>query len=188
MFPWEGPPVNGVNIDQWKRMLAGQRRACGERDSYAGEVAFRDWVAQVRLPGQDIEDSSRTAYDQHLRLRIHPIFGHLPINTFLNGSRSKPGRSSSASGTPPTPPVTLAISWRRSWGTPRTRAWSASTRRPGDAVAGASLSGAHRQPGGSPPGSLRCKRCCLPDGAPSSPDAMTTSSCGSSALGAVCVG
>jgi citrate lyase beta subunit len=26
---WEGPPVDGATLDQWKRLLAGRRRARG---------------------------------------------------------------------------------------------------------------------------------------------------------------
>src|SRR5690606_13999422 len=33
---------------------------------------------------QDIEDSSRTAYEQHLRLRIYPALGDWPVNTLYD--------------------------------------------------------------------------------------------------------
>ncbi|MFE9099928.1 hypothetical protein [Actinomadura geliboluensis] len=84
---WEGPPVEGVTLDQWKRTLAGRRRARGDRDPYAGEVTLRDWVEEVWLPAQDIEDSSRTVYEQHLRLRIYPAFGEWPLNSLFERER-----------------------------------------------------------------------------------------------------
>ncbi|MCP9976412.1 hypothetical protein [Actinomadura madurae] len=84
---WEGPPVDGatgVTLDQWKRLLAGRRRARGGRDPYAGEITFREWVETRWLPAQDIEDSSRAVYEQHLRLRIYPAFGDWPVNTLYD--------------------------------------------------------------------------------------------------------
>ncbi|TDD82210.1 zinc finger domain-containing protein [Actinomadura rubrisoli] len=80
---WEGPLVEGVTLDQWKLMLAGRRRARGERDPYAGEITLREWAMTKWLPAQDLEDGSWKAYDQHLRLRILPAFGHLPVNALF---------------------------------------------------------------------------------------------------------
>lgn len=81
---WDGPPVEDVTLDQWKRLLAGRRRARGGRDPYAGEITLREWVETRWLPAQDIEDSSRTAYEQHLRLRIYPALGDWPVNTLYD--------------------------------------------------------------------------------------------------------
>ncbi|MFC5188146.1 hypothetical protein [Actinomadura harenae] len=80
---WDGPPLapGSMTIDEWKRTLAGQKRARGERDRYAGQQRLADWVRSKWLPAQDIEPESVTVYDQHLRLRILPSFGTRPINT-----------------------------------------------------------------------------------------------------------
>ncbi|WP_141576208.1 hypothetical protein [Actinomadura sp. WMMA1423] len=81
---WDGPPAHDLTLDQWKRALAGRLRARGGRDPYAGEITLREWVESKWLPAQDIEDSSRVVYDQHLRLRIFPTLGDWPINTLYD--------------------------------------------------------------------------------------------------------
>ncbi|MFC4054945.1 site-specific integrase [Actinomadura syzygii] len=80
---WEGPPVEGVTLDQWKRLLAGRRRARGERNPFAGEITLRTWIETKWFPAQDIEARSLERYEQHLRLRILPTFGDLPINAIF---------------------------------------------------------------------------------------------------------
>ncbi|TDD26643.1 hypothetical protein E1287_36080, partial [Actinomadura sp. KC06] len=80
---WDGPPVEGVTLDQWQRLLAGRRRARGEKNPFAGEITFREWIETKWFPAQDIEDSSLHTYEQHLRLRIFPKFGDVPINTIV---------------------------------------------------------------------------------------------------------
>ncbi|MFV2172256.1 hypothetical protein ACFHW2_12275 [Actinomadura sp. LOL_016] len=81
---WEGPPAEGLTLDEWKRALAGKLRARGQKDPYAGDVLLRDWAMKVWLPAQDIEEGSYISYEQHLRLRILPAFGDDPVNSLYS--------------------------------------------------------------------------------------------------------
>lgn len=163
-----GPPVDGatgVTLDQWKRLLAGRRRARGGRDPYAGEITFREWVETRWLPAQDIEDSSRAVYEQHLRLRIYPAFGDWPVNTLYDREqiqaweislrrRYSPNTVNNARDL-----LATILGDARDAGLVDDNAAARRRRR------GRSPSGAPGPPARRGSGRRRCRRCCSPSGA-----------------------